>query len=187
MTDVPRYFETAAAFESWLEEHAASESELLVGFMKVGTGAPSLTWPEAVDEALCVGWIDGVRRCVDDERYSIRFTPRKTGSHWSVVNIARVEELQASGRMKPAGLAAFTRRTEANSRSASYEQAVMPSLGQEDEGTFKAHPAAWAYYEAAPASYRRRVTWWVISAKQAVTRQRRLLSLIEASAEGRRL
>jgi uncharacterized protein YdeI (YjbR/CyaY-like superfamily) len=187
VTDSPRYFQSAADFGSWLEEHAASETELLVGFMKVGTGVPSLTWPEAVDEALCVGWIDGIRRRVDDERYSIRFTHRKAKSNWSAVNIARVEVLQASGRMKPAGLAAFARRTEAESGTASYEQEAMPSFERADEHTFRAQPAAWAYYEAAPASYKRRVTWWVVSAKQASTRRRRLHTLIDASAGGRRL
>jgi uncharacterized protein YdeI (YjbR/CyaY-like superfamily) len=125
MTNAPRYFESAAAFGSWLEQHAASESELLVGFMKVGTGIPSLTWPEAVDEALCVGWIDSIRHRVDDERYSIRFTPRKAKSNWSAVNLARVEELRASGRMKPAGLAAFARRTEAMSPTSTYEKGTQ--------------------------------------------------------------
>ena len=155
--------------------------------MKVGTGVPSLTWPEAVDEALCVGWIDSIRHRVDDHRYSIRFTPRKANSNWSAVNLARAEELQASGRMKPAGLAALARRTGAKSGTASYEQEPMPSFDHADEDTFKAHPAAWTYYQAAPATYRRRVTWWVVSAKQPSTRQRRLLTLIEACAEGRRL
>ena len=186
MTDAPHYFSSAAEFASWLEEHAASETELLVGFMKVGTGVPSLTWPQAVDEALCVGWIDGIRRRVDDERYTIRFTPRKAKSNWSAVNIARVEALQADGRMKPTGLAAFARRTEAKSGVASYEQEVMPAFGHEDELMFRANPAAWAFYEAAPASFKRRVTWWVVSAKQESTRRRRLLNLIEACAEGRR-
>lgn len=187
MTDAPRYFESAAEFGRWFEDHAATESELLVGFMKVGARSPSMTWPESVDEALCVGWIDGIRRRVDDERYSIRFAPRKATSHWSAVNIARVAELQAAGRMKPAGLAAFARRSEAKSRAASYEQQDTPTFDPADELAFKANPAAWAYYKAAPASYRKRVTWWVVSAKQAATRQRRLVSLIEACADGRRL
>lgn len=186
MTDAPHYFGSAAEFGSWLEEHAASETQLLVGFMKVGTGVASLTWPQAVDEALCVGWIDGIRRRVDDERYTIRFTPRKTKSNWSAVNIARVEALQADGRMKPAGLAAYAQRTEAKSGVASYEQDIMPAFSQEDELLFRANPAAWDFYEAAPASFKRRVTWWVVSAKQASTRRRRLLTLVEACAEGRR-
>ena len=187
MADAPRYFESAAEFGEWLDGHAATESELLVGFMKVGTRSPSMTWSESVDEALCVGWIDGVRRRVDDGRYSIRFTPRKATSHWSAVNIARVAELQAAGRMKPSGQAAFARRAEAKSRAASYEQQDEPAFDAADALTFKSNPAAWAYYHATSASYRRRVTWWVISAKQTATRQRRLLSLIEASSEGRRL
>ena len=128
LTAEPRYFETAADFGSWLEAHGATESELVVGFMKVGSGRPSMTWPEAVDEALCVGWIDGIRRRVDDERYSIRFTPRRATSNWSDVNIARVAVLEAEGRMKPEGLAAFARRTDVRSRSSSYEQEVPPTL-----------------------------------------------------------
>jgi uncharacterized protein YdeI (YjbR/CyaY-like superfamily) len=150
LTDVPRYFDSAAEFGRWLEDHAATESELLVGFVKVGTGSPSMTWPESVDEALCAGWIDGIRRRVDNERYSIRFTPRKATSHWSAVNIARVTELQSTGRMKPAGLAAFARRTEAKSRAASYEQRQTPTFDPADELTLKASPDAWAYYEVAP-------------------------------------
>ncbi|NTU72236.1 MAG: bacteriocin-protection protein [Coriobacteriia bacterium] len=155
--------------------------------MKVGTGRPSMTWPQAVDEALRVGWIDGIRRRVDDERYTIRFTPRKATSHWSDVNIARVAELEAQGRMKPAGRAAFALRTATKSRAASYEQEIPPTLNAADELVFQGTPAAWEYFCTTPPGYRKRMAWWVNSARQQATHDRRLLALIEACAESRRL
>jgi uncharacterized protein YdeI (YjbR/CyaY-like superfamily) len=186
MTAAPIYFEDAGALARWLRANADTASELIVGFMKAGTGAPGLTWPQAVDEALCVGWIDGVRHRVDAHRYRIRFTPRRPGSHWSAVNIAKVEALQAAGRMTPAGLAAFAQRTEARSRRASYERGeVVFSAGQLH--TFRQVPAAWRYFEACPPGYRKQLTCWVVSAKQDATQARRLMQLIEACAAGRRL
>jgi uncharacterized protein YdeI (YjbR/CyaY-like superfamily) len=183
----PIFFETPEAFRDWLARHAATETVLIVGFMKRSTGKPSMTWPQSVDEALCVGWIDGIRKGIDGERYFIRFTPRKRGSHWSAVNIRRVGELQAEGRMQPAGLAAFALRTAARSAKASYEQAAMPALEPAHVKTFKRDRVAWKFYEAQPPSYRRRVNWWVISAKQEATRVKRLTALIAACAGGRRL
>jgi uncharacterized protein YdeI (YjbR/CyaY-like superfamily) len=140
-----------------------------------------------VDEALCYGWIDGVRRSVDADRYTIRFTPRQPRSTWSAVNIARVAELTAEGRMAPAGLAAFAARSEARSGIYSYEQRADAALDPAEEATFQADAAAWAFFQAQPPGYRRTATWWVISAKQAATRQRRLATLIADSAAGRTL
>lgn len=175
MSAEPQYFETAAALKRWFGKNSASAEQLIVGFVKTSTGAASVSWPEAVDEALCVGWIDGVRHRIDNERYKIRFTPRKPGSNWSAANIKRVAELEAEGRMQPAGLAAFAQRTEARSRTASYEQALAPELTGEEQKQLKQAPGAWAYYQALPASYKKKITWWVISAKQESTRSKRLL------------
>ena len=183
----PIYFNTAAELESWFDEHADGSSKLIAGFMKKGSGHPSVTWPEAVDEALCVGWIDGVRHRIDDERYQIRFTPRKATSHWSAVNINRIPILQAQGRMTPAGLAAFEKRTAAKSMQASYEQATMPELSTAEQDQFRQNITAWACYQALPPGYLKRVVWWVVSAKQITTREKRLGELIQACEEGRRL
>jgi uncharacterized protein YdeI (YjbR/CyaY-like superfamily) len=187
MVAEPKYFESATALRKWFIKNAATTDDLVVGFMKTNTGTPSVTWPEAVDEALCVGWIDGVRHRIDDERYKIRFTPRRLNSNWSAVNIKRATELEAAGRMKPAGLAAFARRAEAKSRTASYEQATLPELSHAEVMLFKQRPSAWAFYEALPPSYKKKMLWWTVSAKQASTRSKRLSRLIEACAQGRRL
>jgi uncharacterized protein YdeI (YjbR/CyaY-like superfamily) len=183
----PTYFPTAAEFREWLAKHAESSAELVVGFMKRASGSPSITWPEAVDEALCVGWIDGVRHRIDDERYKIRFTPRKGLSTWSAVNIERVAVLQAEGRLNPAGLAAFERRTEKRSRTYAYEQPVLTSLNAEEVKRFKKNMRAWTFFEAQAPSYRTKAIWRVVSAKQWVTRERRLSLLVEASAAEKRL
>jgi uncharacterized protein YdeI (YjbR/CyaY-like superfamily) len=180
------YFATPEDWRAWLEEHHGTESELLVGFWKRGTGRPSITWPESVDEALCFGWIDGVRRRVDDERYTIRFTPRQKRSTWSAVNIARVAELEAEGRMHPAGLAAFARRSDDRSAIYSYEQRRSAQLGPAEEAELRANPAAWAHFEAQTPSYRRAAAHWVMSAKREETRRRRLEQLVAESAQGRR-
>lgn len=187
----PIYFDSPQAFRAWLAAHAATAAELVVGFHKVGSGVPSMTWPESVDEALCVGWIDGVRRRVDELRYQIRFTPRRATSIWSRVNIARVAVLTAEGRMQPAGLAAFERRTEARSVVYAYEQgppdagdvALPPELAQR----FRRERQAWAWFEAQPPGWRRTTLRWVLSAKQADTRDRRLEQVIAAAVQGRRL
>jgi uncharacterized protein YdeI (YjbR/CyaY-like superfamily) len=143
----PRFFTTPQKFRAWLEAHHATSQELLVGFHKRGSGTASLTWPESVDQALCFGWIDGVRHRLDDASYTIRFTPRKPGSTWSAKNIARVAELSDMGLMHPAGLAAFERRTEARSGVYSFEQAKV-EMGHEYERRFRADREAWAYFQA---------------------------------------
>jgi len=155
--------------------------------MKKHSKVPSITWPEAVDEALCVGWIDGVRHRIDHQRYQIRFTPRRSASNWSVVNIRRVRELEAAGRMKAAGHAAFERHRKTKSGAASCERQIPRELAPGQVKTFKRDSVAWQFYEALPPGYRRRVNWWVRSAKQDITCRRRLARLIQACAEHRRL
>jgi uncharacterized protein YdeI (YjbR/CyaY-like superfamily) len=173
----PRFFATAAELRAWFEAHG-DEDELLVGYYKKGSGRPSITWPESVDEALCFGWIDGIRRRVDDESYSIRFTPRRARSIWSAVNIARAGELIEARRMTPAGLAAFEARR-------AYEQPDDAGLDAEQERRFRADAAAWEWFQSRPPSFRRTALRWVTSAKRPETRDRRLASLMEAAAEGR--
>jgi uncharacterized protein YdeI (YjbR/CyaY-like superfamily) len=181
----PTFFATPDEFRAWLEANHDTARELLVGFRKVGTGQPSITWPQSVDEALCFGWIDGVRRRIDDASYSIRFTPRKKRSIWSAVNIARVEELTQLGRMRPVGLAAFEARADERSAIYSHEQRENAALSEADEREFRANEAAWAFFQKQPPSYRKAAAWWVVSAKKEGTRRRRLLTLIADSAEGR--
>ena len=183
----PTFFATADDFRAWLERHHAAATELLVGFVKKGTGRASITWPEAVDEALCFGWIDGVRRTLDDERYTIRFTPRKAGSRWSAVNIRRATELQKKGMMKPAGASAFAARTEAKSRTYSYEQAKEPELDAALGKALKANAKAATFFAALPPSYRKKIVHWVMAAKGADVRRARLQRAIDAFAAGRRL
>ena len=183
----PKYFATPAALRKWLEAHHATSTELLVGFYKVGSGKPSITWPESVDEALCFGWIDGVRRTVDDERYTIRFTPRKPRSTWSAINIKRVDELTKLGRMHPAGLAAFARREEVRSQIYAYEQRAEAAFGDDFEREFRANEKAWAFFQAQAPWYRRTATYWVMTAKTEETRRRRLATLIADSAHGNRI
>ncbi len=160
---------------------------MIVGFYKKDSGKPSILWAEAIDEALCVGWIDGVRKRIDDTAYQIRFTPRKKTSMWSAINIARVAELASQSRMQPAGLVAFSHRSEAKSRTYAYEQASAAALAPADETRFRKHNKAWDFFEAQPPGYRKRMIWLIVSAKQEVTRQKRLLQLIEASKNGLRL
>jgi uncharacterized protein YdeI (YjbR/CyaY-like superfamily) len=180
------FFRRPADLRKWFEKHSATATELRVGFYKVGSGKPSITWPESVDEALCVGWIDGVRHSVDDDSYTIRFTPRKAVSTWSAVNIRRVKALIDEKRMQPAGLKAFEGRRENRSGIYSYEQRptelVEPYLG-----IMKKNKPAWTFFAAQPPSYRKTLTWYVLSAKQEETRLKRLKTLIEACEGGRRL
>lgn len=183
----PLYFADAAAFRAWLNEHAATANELIVGFHKIGSGLPSMSWSEAVDEALCVGWIDGVRKRVDDERYQIRFTPRRPGSIWSAVNIAKIERLQAEGRLQAAGLAAYARRRAERSKVYAFEQQQMAELSAAELRAFRAEPAAWAFFEATPPSYRKVVLHWIVTAKRSETRDRRFAQLLAACAAGERL
>ena len=182
----PAFFATAAEFRRWLERHHDSASELLVGFYKVGSGKPSMTWPESVDQALCFGWIDGVRRRIDDESYTIRFTPRKPRSIWSAINIRRAGELKELGLMQPSGLRAFERRSPERSAIYSYEKAPA-QLSAAAEAAFRKRKAAWTFFNEQPPSYRRVAIHWVTTAKKEETRARRLAKLIEASASGRRL
>jgi uncharacterized protein YdeI (YjbR/CyaY-like superfamily) len=181
----PIYFASPAEFRAWLEQHHESETEVWVGMWKKATGKQGLNWAQAVDEALCFGWIDGVMRRVDDERHVQRFTPRKPSSNWSAVNIANVERLRAEGRMRPAGEAAFARRRDDKTAVYSHEQRKSPAFEPDAEAQFRADAAAWAYWSARPPSYRRQATWWVISAKRPETRARRLATLIADCAAGR--
>lgn len=183
----PRYFQDAAAFRAWLTLHAASAAELLVGFHKVDSGRPSMSWSESVDEALCFGWIDGVRKRIDDTAYSIRFTPRKATSIWSAINIAKFEALQAQGRMTAAGAAAFALRKEHKSKVYAYEQAATAELSAAEIRAFKRKAPAWRFFEATPPSYKRVVLHWVTSARKPETRLSRFEKLLEASAAGQRL
>ena len=181
----PTFFATPADFRAWFEAHHAHAQELLVGFYRKGSGKPSITWQEAVDEALCFGWIDGVRKSLDDASYTIRFTPRKPRSTWSAVNIRRVEELTRRGQMRSAGLKAFAARTDGNSGIYAYEQRQSARLEEADEQLFRANLQAWAFFQSQPPSYRRTAIWWVVSAKQAATRKKRLATLIQDSEEQR--
>jgi uncharacterized protein YdeI (YjbR/CyaY-like superfamily) len=182
----PRFFKTPTAFGAWLEKHHAKSRELLVGFHKKGSGKPSMTWPESVDCALCVGWIDGIRKRVDDDSYTIRFTPRRTRSIWSAVNIKRVGELAELGLMRPAGLAAFAVREENRSGIYAYEQRT-DAIPEPYAKVIRKNKPAWAFFQAQPPSYRKKVGWWVVCAKQEATRLDRLARVIEACAAGRRL
>jgi uncharacterized protein YdeI (YjbR/CyaY-like superfamily) len=182
----PTFFPTPAAFRRWLEKNHEKATELLVGFYKKDSGRPSITWPESVDQALCFGWIDGVRRRIDHVSYSIRFTPRRRGSIWSAVNIGRATELSKQGLMSPAGLRAFDARDEKKSAIYSYENRPR-ELAPEYEKRFRANKQAWEYWTAQPPGYRRLVTYWVMEAKKEETRERRLATLIADSAAGRRV
>ena len=181
----PVFFATPDDFRSWLQAHHDSEDELLVGFYKKASGRPSITWPESVDQALCFGWIDGIRRNRDDQSYTIRFTPRRPGSNWSAINIRRIEALTTAGLMTPAGLQAFERRSDDRSAIYSYEQRHNAELGAAFEARFRANAAAWSYFQAQPPWYRRTVTYWVMSARREGTREKRLVTLIQDSAAGR--
>ena len=180
----PTFFATPVDFRDWLAAHHATADELWVGFYKKGSGRPSITWPESVDEALCYGWIDGLRRRLDDERYVIRFTPRRRGSIWSEVNTRRADELIAAGQMQPAGLAAYEARDPDKSQFYTYEARHQP-LAPAYEAEFRADVDAWAYWAAQPPHYRRGATHWVMSAKREETRRRRLATLITDSAASR--
>ena len=183
----PRFFANAAAFRAWLKANAKSQAELLVGFHKVGSGKPSMSWPESVDEALCFGWIDGVRKRIDDESYSIRFTPRKATSIWSAINIAKVEKLQAEGRMTEAGAKAFALRQDKKSKVYAYEQESTAEFSREELREFKRDAEAWAFFQSTPPSYKRVVLHWVTSAKKAETRVSRFSTLLKASSSRQRL
>jgi uncharacterized protein YdeI (YjbR/CyaY-like superfamily) len=181
------FFRTPAEWRAWLDAHAAEGGEIWVGFFKRGAGERGLTWPESVDQALCFGWIDGRRQSIDATRYRIRFTQRKPRSIWSTVNVARVAELEAQGLMQPAGIEAFARRREDRSGVYSHEQAGEPVLDASAEARFRERAGAWEFFQAQAPSYRKAALWWVVNAKRAETRERRLERLIGDSAEARRL
>ncbi len=183
---LPKFFKTPSAFRKWLAVNHAKSKELWVGFYKKNAGKPSITWPESVDEALCFGWIDGIRKKIDDVSYKIRFSPRKPTSIWSAVNIRNAEKLIKEQRMQPPGLKAYQARKENRSGIYSYEQR-SPELVEPYLGKLKRNKAAWKFFQAQPPSYRKVMNWWVISAKQEATRLKRLDQLIEESAAGRRM
>ncbi len=175
------FFKTPAEFRKWLAKNESTAQELWVGFHKKDSGKPSITWPESVDEALCVGWIDGIRKNLDETSYTIRFTRRKTGSIWSAVNIKRAQELIALGRLKPSGRQAFEKRREDRSRRYSYEQQGSQLAGEYEE-KLRANPAAWTFFKSRPPGDQKVAGWWVMSAKKEETRLRRLDQLIAKSA-----
>ena len=181
-----RFFATSAELRDWFDANHQTADELWLGYYRKSTGRPSVDWSQAVDEALCVGWIDGVRRSLDETSFVQRFTPRRKGSTWSAVNVAKVKALTDAGRMRAAGTAAFEARSAANTAIYSYEQAAT-AFTPEEEARFRAESSAWTDWAARPPSYRRAVTHWVTSAKQAATRARRLDTLIADSIAGRKV
>ena len=180
------YFRTPADLKKWFRVNHAKAAELWVGFYTKDSGKPSITWPESVDEALCVGWIDGIRKTLGPDSYTIRFTPRRKGSIWSAVNIARVKALRDEKRMRPTGMSAFAARLENKSGIYSYEQR-RDQLEEPYAGLLKKNKAAWEFFEAQPPSYRKVIGWWIVSAKREETRMARLKKLMDASAKGQRL
>ena len=182
----PEFFQTPADFGTWLEKNHATATELWVGFYKKDSGKPSITWPESVDQALCFGWIDGIRKRVDEISYQIRFTPRRRGSIWSAINIKRAKELVRQKQMRPTGLKAFAARIENKSGIYSYEQRST-ELSQPYANLLKKNKAASNFFEKQSPSYRKMIGWWIISAKKEETRMARLAKLISESAKGKRL
>lgn len=183
----PTFFRNATSFRKWLEKNSADAPFLLVGFHRVGSNQPCMKWEEAVDEALCFGWIDGVRKRIDERSYSIRFSPRRKTSIWSAVNLANVERLMAEGRMKPAGLEAYQHRSEARSKVYAYEQTSPRSWSDQQRAEFESCSAAWDFFMQTPLSYQRTMMHWVQSAKKPETVHRRLQQLIHASAQQQRM
>jgi uncharacterized protein YdeI (YjbR/CyaY-like superfamily) len=177
------FFPDPASWRRWLEKNHAKATEHWVGFYKRGSGKPSMTWPESVDEALCFGWIDAVRKSIDGERYTIRFTRRRPGSVWSAINVKRVAALRVEGRMRPAGEAAFAERKANRSGIYAYEQRPM-ELPEPWSSLMKKNKAAWKFFSAQPPWYRRTSTWWVISAKRDETKKKRFAQLMQDSSAG---
>ena len=182
----PHFFATKEDFRKWFKKNHDKETELLVGFYKTGSGKRSITWPESVDEALCFGWIDAVRRSIDDISYSIRFTKRKPASIWSAINIAKVEHLIKQGLMQPEGLAAFEKRKEHSSKIYSYENKPV-DLDKKYEQLFKANKTAWTFFNTQAPYYRKTVIYHIMSAKQEATRLKRLENLIQSCEDGKRI
>jgi uncharacterized protein YdeI (YjbR/CyaY-like superfamily) len=183
----PTFFATSEEFRAWLQQHHETATELWVGLYKKGSGRPSISWPEAVDEALCFGWIDSVRQSIDDESYMNRFTPRKPDSNWSAVNVRRVGELSKQRRMRAPGMKAFRERRKDKTATYSYEQRRSVKLPAAFEKRFRAKDKAWSWFQAQPDGYRVTARYWVMSAKKPETRERRLTTLIEDSENGRRV
>jgi uncharacterized protein YdeI (YjbR/CyaY-like superfamily) len=181
--EAPIFFASPVQLREWLVANHDTATELWVGHWKKGTGRPSVTWPELVDEVLCVGWIDGIRKSIDADSYKQRITPRRKGSIWSAVNVKRMGELIAEGRALPAGLKAFEARDPKRMNRYSNEQQSI-ALSPEQDAQLRANEAAWAHWQKLAPSYRRAATWWVVSAKQEATRQRRLAEVIERCAKG---
>jgi len=175
----PIFFKNQKEFRKWLEKNHSKESELLAGYYKVGSGKPSMTWSQSVDEALCFGWIDGVRKSIDGERYCIRFTPRKPASIWSTVNLKKVEQLIENGLMQQSGLEVYNKRKTANSGLYSFENETS-KLSEIFEKEFKSHTDAWAFFSKQAPSYRKAILHWIMSAKQEKTQQSRLSKAITA-------
>jgi uncharacterized protein YdeI (YjbR/CyaY-like superfamily) len=187
MPPKPDFFPSPSAWRAWLQQHHAETGELWVGLYKRESGRPSITWPEAVDGALCFGWIDGIRKSIDDISYKIRFTPRKPRSVWSAINVRRATELSTLGLMQPAGLAAFQKRNGDRSEIYSYEQRKQAKLPAAYEKEFRSHTAAWEFFQSQPPGYQKVCSWWVISAKKEETRWTRLAALIEHSEHQRKI
>jgi uncharacterized protein YdeI (YjbR/CyaY-like superfamily) len=182
----PKFFQSPSAFREWLAANHAKSKELWVGFYKKGSCKPSITWPESVNEALCFGWIDGIRKSIDAESYMIRFTPRQQRSTWSSVNIRNVETLIKEKRMQPAGMKAYEARKENRSGIYAYEQR-SPELAEPYAREFKRNQTAWEFYQAQPPSYRKMMNWRIMSAKREETRLKRLEQLISHSARKQRI
>lgn len=182
----PTFFKTPEDFRKWLDKNHEREKELLIGFYKTGSGKPSITWPQSVDEALCFGWIDGVRKSIDEDSYTIRFTPRKSSSNWSAVNIKKMEELIKKDLVHAPGYAAYEKRVEAKSRIYSYERKA-DKLGAEFGKKFRANKKAWKFFNEQAPWYQKQSIHWVVGAKQEETRARRLEKLIKSSDAGKRL
>ena len=186
METEPTFFETPADFRQWLETHHREATELWVGFYKTGSSKSSITWPQSVDQALCYGWIDGIRKSIDEDSYRIRFTPRKRGSIWSAVNLKKVEELSRLGLMREAGLAVYEKRDQKKTKQYSFEQETV-LLSDAYEAEFCRHEKAWAFFLSQVPSYQKAAIWWVMSAKQEATRHKRFGTLITDSEAGRRI
>jgi uncharacterized protein YdeI (YjbR/CyaY-like superfamily) len=186
-TDIkPTFFPTPTAFRKWLEKNHQKKTELLVGFYKVGSGKPSMTWPESVDQALCFGWIDGVRKSIDDNSYTIRFTPRKPGSNWSAINIKKIAALKKAGLMSDAGLKVFEKRSDARSAVYSYENLPV-TLDKEYEMKFRKEKEAWKFFDAQAPGYKKVLVHWIMRAKREETRLSRLEKAIKVSGERKRM
>jgi uncharacterized protein YdeI (YjbR/CyaY-like superfamily) len=181
----PIFFKGPEEYRAWLENNHETAKELWIGFWKKSTGKATITWQECVDESLCFGWIDGIRKSIDADSYKQRVTPRRPTSIWSQINIRRVGELTAEGRMRPMGLAAFEKRDE--TKAYSFENRTRAVLGAAEEAKLRKNKRAWATWESSPPGYKRVASWWVMSAKKDETRQRRLASLIRDTAAGRKL